>query len=167
MKIYLDMDGVIADFFGKIEDKFVISNWKNLQNPRKTIDGFKNTDWFFNLKPFENSSQYLVDSVRKIAGPYNWGICSSPIHGDEMNSGYHKRRWLEKHSFMPEVNNFIITHEKWKYANEDITGEPNILIDDRPDNILNWKRAGGIGILYQADESCVNELVEDIRARYS
>ena len=46
MKLYLDMDGVIADFFGAIEKKFEIDHWKDLEDPLLAIKGFKNTDWF-------------------------------------------------------------------------------------------------------------------------
>jgi len=34
----------------------------------------------------------------------------------------------------------------------------NILIDDRADNIQQWKDAGGIGILYQSAEQVMKEL---------
>ena len=35
MKLYLDMDGVIADFFGKVEERFEIDHWKDLEDPSK------------------------------------------------------------------------------------------------------------------------------------
>ena len=85
MKLYLDMDGVIADFFGAIEKKFEIDHWKDLEDPLLAIKGFKNTDWFNTLDLFPTSKK-LVKACRDIAGR-DYGICSSPILDDEMNTG--------------------------------------------------------------------------------
>lgn len=83
-----------------------------------------------------------------------------------MNSGFWKRTWLTRHNFLPEVRNFIITQEKWKFANERISGEPNILVDDKPDNIKRWIDAGGIGILYQANRDSLEGLISDLEYAY-
>ena len=165
MKLYLDMDGVIADFFGAIEKKFGIDHWKDLEDPLLAIKGFKNTDWFNTLELFPTSKK-LVKACRDIAGR-DYGICSSPILDDEMNTGYWKRTWLTRHGFLPEIPNLIFTKEKHKFANENISGEPNILVDDKPSNIREWNAAGGIGLLYQANENDVDDLINDIRYAFS
>lgn len=165
MKLYLDMDGVIADFFGAVEKKFNLDHWKDLEDPVMTIRGFKNTDWFNTLDKFPTSDR-LVSACREIAGR-NYGICSSPIFDDEMNTGYWKRVWLERHGYLPEIPNLIFTMNKHQYANEAISGEPNILVDDKPSNIKQWNAAGGIGLLYQANENDVEYLISDIRHAYS
>lgn len=165
MKLFLDMDGVIADFFGALEKKFDLEHWKDLHDPKLTIMGFKNSDWFNTLELFHTSKK-LVDACRHIAGR-NYGICSSPIQNDEMNSAYWKRVWLDRNGFLPEIPNLIFTHEKWKFATESITGEPNILVDDKYDNIQRWINAGGIGFRYQANESDVDDLINDILHAYS
>ena len=165
MKLYLDMDGVIADFFGKIEQMFNLNHWKDLEDPLLTVKGFKNTDFFNTLSVFPTSDR-LVTACKEIAGR-NYGICSSPIIDDEMNTGYWKRVWLERHGYLPEIPNLLITKDKWKFANENISGEPNILVDDKPSNIKEWNDAGGIGLLYQANENDVEDLINDIRHAYS
>ena len=49
----------------------------------------------------------------------------------------------------------VITGMKEHWAvNKD--GSPNILIDDRGENIRKWIARGGIGIKYQADEDSLN-----------
>ena len=165
MKLYLDMDGVIADFFGAIEKKFDIDHWKDLEDPLLAIKGMKNTDWFNQISPFANSA-WLVDQCRMIAGR-DYGICSSPINGDLPNSSYWKRVWLDRHGFLPEIPNLLFVEQKEKHAAERLSGEPNILVDDKPSNIHKWNKAGGIGLLYQANENDVDELINDIRYAYS
>ena len=58
---------------------------------------------------------------------------------------------------MPEVENCIFTGNKHKYAVNRLTGKPNILIDDKIDNIKRWEAAGGIGIRFQCDQDDVVE----------
>jgi len=165
-KIYLDMDGVIADFFGGLETEFNVKHWKDISNIEKALDSIKGTDFFYKLKPFETSLE-LVKYVEWIAED-NWGICSSPLRGDSYNSAYWKRRWLEDNNMMPLVQNCIFTSNKQKYAMDKVTGTPNILIDDKQSNIMRWREAGGVGILYQANQDDFREyLIPEIEAHYA
>ena len=155
MTIYVDMDGVIADFFGGLERKFKVKHWKDIDNVEEKIMGLRNTDFFYSLEKYETTDA-LVDFVRTISDG-DWGICSSPLKDDYANSTYHKRRWLEAHLLMPQVSKCIFTGSKYKFATNTITGEPNILIDDKLTNIDAWNKAGGIAIRYQANEDDLEE----------
>jgi len=161
-KIYLDMDGVIADFFGGIAKYYGVDHWKMVKEEK--IYGLKGTDFFYDLDVFPTSHE-LVDQVQQIAKENNmdWGINSSPLRGDMMNSAYHKRRWLEWYDFMPKVENLIFTGQKENYATNKIDGSPNILIDDKPTNITRWIAKGGIGIRYQANEDDLEYLIPKIK----
>ena len=119
----------------------------------------RNTDFFNKIYKFD-SAITLIDYARTLDG---WGICSSPLRGDRDNSAYWKRVWLQRHGWMPEVENCIFTSNKHKYAINRLTGEPNILVDDKQDNIIRWGAAGGIGIRYQADEDDVFDLIDEIQ----
>lgn len=166
--IYLDMDGVIADFFGGIQKLYQVDHWKSIQHRDGVFVELRNTDFFDTLDTFykmhyEHSaiissciSSEIVRHVRKVSGG-DWGICSSPLQGDEFNSAYWKRVWLERRGFMPEVEKCIFTRDKPKYAWNRLTRLPNILIDDKPSNIKNWNDAGGIGIRFQANEDDLDE----------
>jgi hypothetical protein len=165
-KLYVDMDGVIADFFGVtgLPARFNVSHWKQIPNINEALQELVNTDFFFMLDPFP-SSAYLIAYVRSLTTQcegWEWGICSSPLRNDRDNSAYHKRRWLVAHNFMPMVHNFIITSTKENYALNEIDGSPNILVDDKPSNIDRWRSKGGIGILYQANKHSLTNLKEKL-----
>ena len=151
------MDGVIADFFGAFAKKNNVSHWKSIKQKEKALADLVGTDWFYQLPTFEDDSSKIIEFVKKTAGDTNWGICSSPLRGDHNNSAYWKRRWLENKGFMPEVENCIFTSNKHKYAVNRLTGKPNILIDDKIDNIKRWEQAGGIGIRFQCDQDDIEE----------
>jgi len=156
MTVYLDMDGVIADFFGAFAKANNCTHWKSIKQKEKALADLVGTDWFYRLPTFGFESTRIVDFV-KVISDGDWGICSSPLRGDHNNSAYWKRRWLEDKGFMPEVENCIFTSNKHKYAVNRLTGKPNILIDDKIDNIKRWEQAGGIGIRFQCDKDDINE----------
>ena len=156
MTVYLDMDGVIADFFGGIEKKFDVDHWKSIQDKEIAFASLANTNFFNTLDRFEVSDD-IVEFVKDISDN-DWGICSSPMRGDTMNSAYWKRVWLNRMEYVPPlIENMIFTSNKHKYAINELTFKRNILIDDKPQNIERWEQAGGIGIRYQANEDDFSE----------
>ncbi len=160
MTVYLDMDGVLADFFKGLEQFYNVKHWKQIQDKEKSIQALAGTDFFNTLDVFETSLE-LVDFVKSTG---DWGICSSPLRGDRDNSAYWKRVWLTEKQFLPEVNKLIFTGQKENFAVDKIDGTPNILVDDKPSNIKRWNEAGGIGIRYQANEDdLVEYLFEEIK----
>ena len=168
--IYLDMDGVIADFFGGIEKEFGVDHWKDLKWKEEVFAKLAYTDFFDTLPCFfegqNNLSTKIIENVKMQAfdNDIGWGICSSPMRGDETNSIYHKRVWLERMNFMPEVCNCIFTSNKHKYAMSQIDNRPNILIDDKPENIYRWEQAGGLGIRFQTNQDDIDEyLLEQLQ----
>lgn len=176
--IYLDMDGVIADFFGGLEEKFGVDHWKSLSWKEEVFAKLKGTDFFARLPVFgeqdRRSESIAVHNLVKVIAEDNgidWGICSSPLRGDEYNSAYHKRNWLQEWDFMPNnIDNCIFTSNKPKYAWSYKDLLPNVLIDDKPQNIKAWRDAGGIGIRFQANEDDIDylewELLEAMKERY-
>ena len=159
MTLYLDMDGVIADFFSLLAKENNVTHWKSIKDKERALVEARNTDFFNRIDEFPSSPKL----VQYAMSTGDWGICSSPLRGDRDNSAYWKRIWLERKGFMPEVENCIFTANKHKYAINRLTGKPNILVDDKQDNIIRWGAAGGIGIRYQADEDDVCDLIDNIK----
>lgn len=159
MTLYLDMDGVIADFFNGFAQKFGKDHWKMIQDKEKAIAKLRGTDFFNTLDVFP-TSQKLIDFARSTG---DWGICSSPLTGDRDNSAYWKRVWLTDKGWLPSIDKLIFTGMKEKYATDKLDGTPNILVDDKPSNIDRWISKGGIGILYQANECSFDYVTGEIQ----
>ncbi len=151
--VYLDMDGVLADFFGGVEFLYGVDHWKELTNDKtkdlkkQVIDRITGTDFFAVLPKFPTADA-LIDMVKKFTGG-KFSINTSPLRGDHENSAKYKKVWISNNIEQPDE--IIVTGRKESYAKDKGTGTPNILIDDRPINIQKWQAAGGYGILYQAN----------------
>lgn len=164
-EVYVDMDGVIADFFTEYAKLAGIKsgNYRDIP-PAKTdptLQKMVGTDFFARLPKIPSADQ-LISMIVKLYGHYH--ICSSPLRGDFENSEKWKRVWIKKH-LSPQPVDIIITPNKAKYAKQE-DGTPNILIDDRGSNISAWEAKGGIGIKYQADEDSLQTVVDGFtRAR--
>ena len=158
--VYLDMDGVLADFFGGIEKMYGVENWKQLTNDKtkdlkkEVINRITGTDFFATLPKFATADQ-LIALVKKFTGG-TFSINTSPLRGDHENSGKYKKVWIANNIEAPaEV---VVTGRKETYAKDKASGTPNILIDDRPINIQRWQTAGGYGILYQANRDSLTKV---------
>ena len=166
-KIYLDMDGVLADFFheyaklaGVPANEFGKHDYRSIPPAKAdpTLDKMIGTDFFARLPKFPTADN-LVKLALKYGKVYN--ICSSPLRGDFKNSEHWKREWI-KANLTPQPAEIIITGQKERHAvNPD--GSPNILIDDRGSNIANWRAKGGIGIKYQADEDSLDVVARGLQ----
>ena len=155
--VFLDMDGVIAKFFERFASDNGVKKWTDILDVSKALDKMKGTDFFWWLDEYETTKDLLA-----FVSQYDWGICSSPLTGDEYNSAYWKRRWLEDKGYMPKIQNLIFTHNKEQFATNRIDGSPNLLIDDKPTNCKKWRDEGGIAIRYQANEDSFTELIDRI-----
>ena len=156
-RIFLDMDGVIAKFFERFASDNGVKKWTAILDVSKALDKMKGTDFFWWLDEYETTKDLLA-----FVSQYDWGICSSPLTGDEYNSAYWKRRWLEDKGYMPKIQNLIFTHNKEQFSTNRIDGSPNLLIDDKPTNCKKWRDEGGIAIRYQAIEDSLTELIDRI-----
>jgi len=158
--VYLDMDGVLADFFGGVEKMYGVEHWKQLTNDKtkdlkkEVIDRITGSDFFATLPKFK-SADALIDMVKQFTGG-KFSINTSPLRGDHANSAKYKKVWIQNHIDTPD--DIVVTGRKESWAVDKGTGTPNILIDDRPVNIERWQKAGGYGILYQANRDSLDKV---------
>ena len=143
-KVYVDMDGVLADFFGEWK-KLIGKDWRKVKDIEPALQKIRDTDDFWLDLPLLPQAKNLLGIIKKVKGSYT--ILSSPLPNDP-NSEPHKREWIKKNLDFFPPENVIITHDKPKYAvNSD--GTPNILIDDFGKNIASWEAAGGEGFKHK------------------
>jgi 5'(3')-deoxyribonucleotidase len=165
---YVDMDGVIADFFKALALEFGVNHWKDIPTQEDVIERLKGTDFFSRIPIFPTTIKFLHMVERYTKG--RWSILSTPLKGDEENSSKHKDIWLDNlfgYAFDNDFNKErFYSDKKWMWATD--TGElysgiPNLLIDDRPTNLEEFKEKGGLTIRYQANESKLDKFENKLK----
>jgi 5'(3')-deoxyribonucleotidase len=168
-EVYVDMDGVLADFFGAIAKHHGVKHWRDARKQRaKTgnkVDKIaKQPGFYAHLKPMSNAGK-LINGVIKLADHYS--ILSSPLLSSVEQSSREKSQWLQRHLRKNPPQAVLFDHEKFKFAKQ-ADGTPNILIDDWDTNIKLWEANGGIGILYK-DSECdraLHQLQAALRGKF-
>ena len=157
-RVYLDMDGVLADFFGEWSRISDVDHYKDINDVEAKLQLVRDHPTFWIDLPMLPHAKALVKTVIEKYGEYR--ICSKPLEGD-VRSKPGKMDWIKKHlSDMMPVE-IVLTADKAKYAMHE--GVPSILVDDFGVNINAWKASGGIGIKY--DDSAfpqVEKILEKI-----
>ena len=144
-EIYVDMDGVLVDFFGEWTKMMGVDDWKKIKNVDKALQAIRDKeDFWLNLKPTANSDK-LLNIIKDIKGEYN--ILSAPLANDD-RAEPHKREWIKKNLTAFPPKKVIITTDKQAYAKQP-DGTPNILIDDFGQNVSKWEAAGGVGFKHK------------------
>lgn len=159
--LYLDMDGVQADFFGAWADKHNVSHWKAIADKEGEIEELANSsseqvyNFFRNLRLLKGGKE-IIDWVKSHNIPYT--VLSAPLRGPfAEDSKQGKRDWLDEHH-PGSSTNAIFTSQKQKYAVTD--GVANVLVDDFGPYIQKWVDAGGIPVKHE-DEAEVPTSAQD------
>jgi hypothetical protein len=158
-KIYLDMDGVVADFEQRFRD---LSG----MGPRDFEAKYgKNAFWDFidegdnkikfwvGIPPMEGASQ-LVNYVSK----HDYVMLTAPSIKKQSRLG--KALWVRNHTgdIFPSKPTVIFKSAKEKHKVKPSLTKKDILIDDKASTIDNWNAAGGTGILYTSASQVISEL---------
>jgi 5'(3')-deoxyribonucleotidase len=143
-RVYVDMDGVLADFFGEWSRLSGVDHYKDIDNVEAKLQLIREHPTFWTNLPVLPHAKELVRTVQQLFG--EWYVCSKPLEGDP-RSAPGKRAWIQQHfSEMPPAG-ILLTYNKAEFATTE-TG-PAILIDDYGVNIAQWQMAGGIGLKYE------------------
>ena len=160
MKVYVDLDGVLASFFSealKLSDEND-KGWRSMEHRdvQKTLKKVLQTPNFFINLPAFPMANTLIQSIQNIAGGFS--ILSSPLT-DYEGCAEEKIKWVEQNIHL-EPEEIIISDNKPLYA------PGNILIDDYGTNIKAWEKAGGYGVKWQADEDKISDAIIPLMALY-
>lgn len=149
MKIYVDIDGVLANFSKAAAAKLGIEYpkqyefllWDELFSrlPRgKFYNEIVGHDFWENIEPFPYADEIVKVVNHQSHG--NWEFLTKPMQDAGCYSG--KFSWVKKHfpKHLQKLN--IVNGSKAKCC----CSNTDILIDDSPNNITEWRNAGGIGL---------------------
>ena len=152
-KIYLDMDGVIADFAKRYKELFHITPEQADRN--RNFGGYFNS--FIDTKQFANldmmpDARMLLDHLNTLDIPVE--ILSSTARQDSHEDiSDQKRVWLISHG-INYTRNFVPGKSlKYTFATPE-----SIIIDDTQSVIEDWNEAGGTAIHHTDAASTIASL---------
>jgi len=150
MKVFLDMDGVLANFFkgvcsafGKNYDYRNLKEynfWDSWNITREQVDKVCTVDFWSNLEPMHDAFDIFDAVCNKF--PYSKDIyfLTTPMPNTDSWSG--KAEWMRRY-FSTFEEHLIITQASKSL----LAGPDTLLIDDKDENIAEFTAIGGIGIL--------------------
>lgn len=139
-KLYIDLDGVMADFDKYFFEEFGVES-KNLDDPTlwKWINNHGN--FFLNLPPCEGA----IDFFKKVEH-LNPTILTACPKSNYTTAAVQKRQWVYKH-LSKDVTVIPMLGGKNKCLFMHSLGD--ILIDDFEKNCIPWREHGGIAIRHE------------------
>jgi len=142
--IYLDMDGVLADFEGWANNEF--SDWKAEIN-KPGWGAFDNCQNLFLELPLMCGALELYDACVNITQDINQVqiLTALPKSGIIPLAAQHKIEWARK-NIHPNIRVNFGPHAQHKQYHQ--RHEDDLLIDDMEINISQWLGVGGYGILH-------------------
>tara|TARA_Y100000592_G_scaffold9130_1_gene12750 strand:+ start:39 stop:614 length:576 start_codon:yes stop_codon:yes gene_type:complete len=163
--IYVDMDGVIADF-----DQRFIDLTKSKENPSgMTPNEYKDKygmNQFWDFIDEENKVKFWagipkMDGAEKLinyVSKYDYEILTAPSIKKQSRIG--KMVWLRKihPNLFPDTPKVNFKPAKEKHTVKPTLTKTDILIDDKQSTIDNWNAAGGTGILFTSAGNTIKQL---------
>ena len=157
LKIYLDCDGVIADFdiraietFGHRFDEFPTS--------KDAWEAMKAYQHFYRDLPKMPDADELVNGVYTLAAQHGYSVgvlTALPRMQAFPFCEEDKKLWLNDHwpQLLHDFNigPYAVDKQKWAKPGQ-------VLIDDRPMNIEQWRSKGGYGILHVSAKQSLGQL---------
>lgn len=153
LKVYVDLDGVLADFdrhYSKVVGKSR-EDWP-------CTDGNDDLFWFpiIRTKRFWLDIPLMKDAMELwefVSKHHYVTILSSPGTHDTERATIQKRLWVANH--LGENVNMVLKQAKQKHH----YACPNsVLIDDWEKNIKNWQAAGGLTIHHKSAKETIEAL---------
>jgi 5' nucleotidase, deoxy (Pyrimidine), cytosolic type C protein (NT5C) len=166
--LYLDMDGVQADFFKAWADQQGVSHYKEIPHPEDAINELATSspenvyNFFRTLRPLAGG-KHIIKWLHDNNVPFT--VLSAPLRGPYQDSSIQaKRDWLDEHN--PGTSNTaIFTSKKFNYAVTD--GVANVLVDDFGKYIDAWTEAGGIPVKHDNETTGLTiKMLNEIYAPY-
>lgn len=162
--LFLDMDGVQADFFGAWAAHHNVPSYKDIADPEEAINRLAASGpeavytFFRKLDPLPGGMR-VVHWLRQNQIAYT--VLSAPLRGEPHAAIRGKKDWLDQHN--PGTSqNAIFTSKKFAYA---VThDQPNVLVDDFGKYLLSWKEAGGIAVKH--DEHTADQTIAMLEKIY-
>lgn len=154
-KIYLDMDGVLADFDRGLRELCGIDLEQGKTRRADIWSGVRSVGHFYDRLSLMPGAKEMFDVIYSEYGDRCEILTGVPKPDKGIpGAGDDKINWMRRMLSEDIKMNIVLREEKRNYCK----GRGCILIDDLEDNIRIWDEYGGTGILHRSPEETLAEL---------
>lgn len=154
MIIYLDIDDVVADWYGAAQEFLQLKyNERQERIPEEDWQRLKAHSRFYRHLPLKAGAVQLVAACERLVSQRRADevrfLTALPRNDDMPWAVNDKVYWARDH--FPTIPVFIgpYSSDKWRHCQPG-----DILIDDRTDNCEQWIKAGGLAHVYRSWPEC-------------
>ncbi len=154
--IYIDLDGVLADFNGKVLE--IMGKYPHQVTPKelwKTLEQVDN--FFYSLDIMENADkhlEYILDNSF-----VNVEILTAlPSPSKKLRTSANDKIMWVNDKLSPNIMTNCVSN--WRMKSGFCRSNSDVLVDDQEKNIVMWTEAGGIGILHSNFDDTIRKLKE-------
>lgn len=151
VKLFLDLDGVMADFDSRFKDLFgVDQHGMSDEEMWKKINAVP--DYFLSMDMCKGAKEFL-DSVMHL----NPTILTACPKTNYRSAALQKRQWV-RNNLSKDMN--VIPMMGGKNKCLFMHGEGDVLIDDFEKNCKPWDELGGVSIVHKDFNTTINKMKE-------
>lgn len=148
--VYVDMDGVVADFVKGYKDSFMRDAYND--DPFTINQNCMTVPNFFRQLPMVDRGKELVNELNK---NYQVVFLTTPMQG-MTECKRDKLEWIKK--YFGDQHTVIFSDNKADY----VIDEKSILIDDMKYNLDPWNEAGGTAISFNQKIQRILEIIKNV-----
>lgn len=152
--IYLDLDGVVADFFS-VARKLLGREYHETPSAIAWAKLSLVPRLFANLPVLPGASELVAALSHH--GPRFQVLTARPLPTGFLVTAEGDKRYWVRNNLSPTLKTNVVLHgvNKYKYVTPGA-----VLIDDLERNLIPWREAGGVGILHTSMETTFKALRE-------
>lgn len=155
--VFIDMDGVVADFDGYIDRTLGVKSHNGFMIDQENWAKVREHKRIYSALPVLANAYSLVSGLKQLRDQYDFDmrfLTAVPHRNDMPWAFWDKAEWACKH--FPGIP---VWYGPYAQDKQHHYRPSDILIDDRPSNIEEWP---GQAIYYQGDHELVLNTVENI-----
>lgn len=159
--IYLDMDGVVADFDKYAEE--LLGRKIGWGDSTQDLTGeewakLASVDRLYYQLPLMPDATKLVAYVKSLSTRFQVGFLTAiPRRTTIPSARDDKQAWVNKYFPGMRMDIGPYSHDKQKWCSPG-----DILVDDRPSNIREWNAAGGFAIYHTGDVDATIKRINEV-----
>lgn len=157
------MDDVVADWYQEAQ-RFLKRSWEvGVWIPESEWKNLENHTRFYRNLPLKRGAEELIEWAKNYAEQNNMHLAfltALPKNNKMQYASYDKFLWAQER--FPNIPVFFGPYSADKHLH---CRPGDILIDDRTQNCIDWRAAGGIAHQYSTWENCKKWIAETLKEK--